>query len=72
MNVMLNLSNTRMKNQFDERKKQDWLVQKFGLRRPQRFDAILAESPFPLNQEEDKRRVCSQSGNVTPVFFFFF
>ena len=26
------------KNQFDERKR-DWLVQKFGLRRPQRFES---------------------------------
>ena len=33
--------------QFDERKK-EWLVQKFGLRRHQRFDVIQAEPPFLL------------------------
>ena len=35
------------KNQFDERK-QDWLVQRFGLRRLQRFDTIQAEPPSLL------------------------
>ena len=33
------------KNQFDERK-QDWVVEKFWLRPPQRLNAIQAESPF--------------------------
>ena len=42
------------KNQFDERK-QDWLVQKFGLRPLQRLEAIQAEPPFLLfDQEEDE------------------
>jgi len=88
------------KNRFDERT-QDWLVKKFGLRRPRRLDANRAQphfllvcytavfivvtqrsSPqtarsftwrhqtrlrsrlpfFPLNQEENKRRLC---GRVT-------
>ena len=31
--------------QFDERK-QDWLAQKFGLRRPQWLDVIQEEPPF--------------------------
>ena len=46
------------KNQFDERK-QDWLVQKFGLRLLQRFDVIQAEPPFLLLVEEDKRKLSS-------------
>ena len=68
---MLNLSNKRMiefENQFDE-KKQDCLVQKFGLRRLQRFDAIQAESPFLLFFKEDKKRLSSQVV-MWRVFFF--
>ena len=60
---MLNLSDKRMialeKPVWREKKNKIDLVQKFGLRRLQRFDVIQAESPFLLNQEEDKRRVCS-------------
>ena len=47
------------KSRFDERE-QDWLVHKFELRRPQRFDVIQAEAPFLLLTQEDKRRFCSQ------------
>ena len=39
------------KNQFDERE-QDCLVQKFGLRRHQRFNVIQAEPPFLLPTQE--------------------
>ena len=43
------------KNHCDERK-QDSLVQTFGLRRPQRFDAIQAPPPFlHLYQDKDKK-----------------
>ena len=38
------------KNQFVEIE-QNWLVQKFGLRRPQRFDAIQAQPPFYYEDE---------------------
>ena len=45
------------KHQFDKRK-QDWLVQKFGLLWLQKLDTIQAESPLlHLIQEEDKRRL---------------
>ena len=44
------LLGTKKKNQFDERK-QDWLVQKFGLR---------AEHQLLLLTQEIKRRLCSQ------------
>ena len=47
------------KNQFDERK-QDWLVQKFGLWQPQRFDAIQAKFPFLLLYQEDEIKGSSQ------------
>ena len=43
-------------NQFDERK-QDWLVQKFGLRRLQRIDVIQAEPPLLFFCLLDKRRL---------------
>ena len=43
-------------NQFDERK-QDWLVQKFGLRRLQRIDVIRAEPPLLFSFLLDKRRL---------------
>ena len=49
------------KNQFDERE-QDWLVQKFGLLQLQRLDAIQAETPFLLVDQEDKRRLSWQGG----------
>ena len=52
---------SQRKRHLDERK-QDWLVQQFGLRRLQRLDAIRAELPFLLlNQREDTRRRCSKS-----------
>ena len=52
------------KNRFDERK-QDWLGQKFGLRRHQRVDAIWAEPTFLLlSKEKDKRRLCLQGAIV--------
>ena len=45
------------KNQFDKRKR-DWLVQKFGLLWLQKLDTIQAESPLlHLMQEEDKIRL---------------
>ena len=47
------------KNEFDKR--QDCLVQKFGLRRFQRLNAIQEEPRFQLLREEDKRRLCSQA-----------
>ena len=50
-------SNSQKKKQFDQRK-QDWLVQKLGLRRHQRFDVIQAEPPFLLlSQWSSARRV---------------
>ena len=52
------------KNQFDEREK-DWLVQKFGLRQLQRLDAIQAETPFLLLNQEDKRIEAQLAGWVT-------
>ena len=49
------------KNRFDERE-QDWVVEKFGLRRlQQRFEAIQAERPFHFLTQEDKGRLCSQN-----------
>ena len=49
------------KEQFEEGK-QDWLVQKLGLRRPKRFAVILAEYSLLLLIQEDKKRLCSQGG----------
>ena len=46
-------------NLFDERK-QDGVVQRFGLQRPQTLDAIHAEPSFLLFIQEDKKRLCSQ------------
>ena len=65
------------KNQFDARK-QDWLVQKFGLRRFQRFKihVIQAGTPFDLLSQENKRRRVSQGASESPfnnsllTFFF--
>ena len=48
------------KNEFDKRQ-QDFPVQKFGLRRFQRLDAIHEEPRFQLLREEDERRLCSQA-----------
>ena len=48
------------KNEFDKRQ-QDCLVQKFGLRRFQRLDAIHEEPRFQLLREEDERRLCLQA-----------
>lgn len=56
-------------NQCDERK-QNSLVQKFGLRRPQRFDAIQAQPLFlHLNQEKDRRKLCSEDGSRPTVAY---
>ena len=46
-------------------RKQDWLVQKFGIQRLQRFDKIQAESPFLLLTLEHKRRLCSLGAIIT-------
>ena len=46
-------------NQYGVRK-QDWRVQKFVLRRPQRWKAIQGELPFLPSTQEDKIRLCSQ------------
>ena len=43
------------KNQFDE-KELDWLVQKFGLRRLQRFDVIRGSSPFQSKRQSETFR----------------
>ena len=48
-------------NQYGVRK-QDWRVQKFVLRRPQRWKAIQGELPFLPSTQEDKIRLCSQDG----------
>ena len=49
---------TRKKIKQFEGKKQDWLVQKFVLRRPQRFNVIQAEPLFLfLNQQGSFQRV---------------
>ena len=46
------------------RKKQDWLVQKFGLRRLQKLDTFQEEPTFNLlDQEEDKRKLCTQGAS---------
>ena len=55
INKMLALG--KKKRQFEGRK-QDWLVQKFVLRRPQRFNVIQAEPLFLfLNQQVSAQRV---------------
>ena len=44
---------------WTDKRIQYWLVQKFGLWRPYRFDKIQAKPSFLLrNQEEDKRMLC--------------
>ena len=49
---------TRKKKRQFEGRKQDWLVQKFVLRRPQRFNVIQAERLFLfLNQQGSAQRV---------------
>ena len=49
---------TRKKKRQFEGRKQDWLVQKFVLRRPQRFNVIQAELLFLfLNQQVSAQRV---------------
>ena len=61
MTVRLSVNGcSHTKSQFDQFK-QDSQVQKRGLRRVQRFEAIQAEPPFLLlDQEVDKTRLCSQ------------
>lgn len=49
------LINKRMLAQDD--RKQGWLVQKFGLRRLQRFDMIQAEPPFLLPSQHTQGKV---------------
>ena len=65
-------SHSEKKKQLDERE-QDCLVQKFGLRRRQRFNLIQAEPHrtffFPHTQE-DKRKLCSQGGEKLIYFLF--
>ena len=53
------------KTKFDKRK-EDWLVQKFGLRQLESLDAIQAEPPFLLITQEDNLvpRVLSYSAPV--------
>ena len=46
------------KNQFDDLKNKIDLSKSWGLRRPQRFDAVQVESPFLLLTQEDKKRLC--------------
>ena len=66
------------KKQFDARK-QDWLVQKFGLRRFQRFNShvIQAGTPFVLLSQENKRRLSqgaserSFNNSLLTIFFLF-
>ena len=48
------------KNEFDKRE-QNCLVQKFGLRGFQRLNGIQEEPRFQLPREEGKRRLCSQA-----------
>ena len=56
INKMLALGKKK-KRQFEGRK-QDWLVHKFVLRRPQRFNVIQAEPLFLfLNQQGSAQRV---------------
>ena len=58
INTMLALG--KKKRQFEGRK-QDWLVQKFVLRRPQRFNVIQAEPLFLfLNQQGSAQRVLEE------------
>lgn len=60
-------AHTRKTSNCLMREKQEWLVKKFMLQLLQRFDAIQAEPSFPLfDQEEDKRRLCSQDS----VYYF--
>ena len=54
------------KNQLEEGK-QDWLVQKFGLRRPQRDDTIQVERPFSPSYSSFKNTKEGSSGRVNLV-----
>ena len=51
------------------KRKQNCLVQKFGLRRPQRFNMIQAEPPLLLFDQEGKRRLCSLGAPISPAPF---
>ena len=59
MTIGLSISNARTRKTSSTRENMaDW--SKFELRRPQRLGAIQAGPPFlPLNEEEDKRKLCS-------------
>ena len=58
--LSINRQTQTRKNQFEERK-QDWLVQKFGLWQLQKFDMLPAKPPFVLLTQEDKRVLCSET-----------
>ena len=60
--VGLVMINGCSQSQFDERE-QDWLVQKFGLRRPQSFNAIQAE-PFFLQSHTRRQKETLLAGRV--------
>ena len=59
MTIGLSISNARTRKTSSTRENMaDW--SKFELCRPQRLGAIQAGPPFlPLNEEEDKRKLCS-------------
>ena len=62
IDLLINRRTRTRKKQFDERK-QDWLVQKFGLRQLKKFDMIQSKPPFLLLTQQDKRRLCSAQGD---------
>ena len=64
-------SHSEKKNSLTRENKIVW--QKFGLRRPQRFNLIQAEPHrtfFFLHTQEDKRKLCLQGGEKLIYFLF--
>ena len=56
MRIVNDALKLKKKKQFDKRK-QDRLVQRFGLQQPQRLDVIQLEPPFPLLDQGDRYAV---------------
>ena len=62
MAIGLSINGRSHSKKNEEEAEQDWLVQKLGLRRPQRFAVIQAEYTLLLLIQEDKKRLCTQGG----------